>query len=95
MTALSIPTDQAATEADITEAIEDFFRDAEPFIVGLTVSPRRDRITSNALNGIVQQIVDAAGGVYGVAVMSVSSVDLAIFNLGQGEKAKSGAITFP
>jgi len=95
VTALSIPTDQPATEADITEAIEDFFRDAEPFIVGLTVSPRRDRITSNALNGIVQQIVDAAGGVYGVAVMSVASVDLAIYNLGQGEKAKSGTITYP
>lgn len=95
VTALSIPTDQAATEADITEAIEDFFRDAEPFIVGLTVSPRRDRITSNALNGIVQQIVDASGGVYGIAVMSVASVDLAIYNLGQGEKAKSGTITYP
>lgn len=95
VTALAIPTDQPATEADITEAIEDFFRDAEPFIVGLTVSPRRDRITSNALNGIVQQIVDAAGGVYGTAVMSVSTVDLQIYNLGQGEKAKSGAITYP
>jgi len=95
ITALDIPTDQAATEADITEAVEDFFRNAEPFIVGLTVAPRRDRITSNALNGIVQQIVDAAGGVYGTAIMSVSTVDLALYNLGQGEKAKAGAITYP
>jgi uncharacterized phage protein gp47/JayE len=95
VTALSIPTDQPATEADITEAIEDFFRDAEPFIVGLTPAPRRDRITSNALNGIIQQIVNAAGGVYGTAVMTTGAVDLAIYNLGQGEKAKSGVITYP
>ncbi len=95
VTALDIPTDQPSTEADITEAIEDFFRDAEPFIVGLTPAPRRDRITANALNGIVQQIVNAAGGVYGTAVMTTGAVDLAIYNLGQGEKAKSGVITFP
>ena len=95
VTALDIPTDQPSTEADITEAIEDFFRDAEPFIVGLTPVPRRDRITANALNGIIQQIVNAAGGVYGTAVMTTGAVDLAIYNLGQGEKAKSGVITFP
>lgn len=95
VTALDIPTDQAATEADITEAITDFFLNAEPFILGLTVSPRRDRITSNALNGIVQQIVDAAGGVYGKAIMTQSTLDLEIYILGQGEKAKAGTITFP
>ena len=95
VTALVIPTDQPATEADITTAIEDFFRDAEPFIVGLTVTPRRDIITANALNGIIQQIVAAAGGVYGTAIMTVAAVDVAIYILGQGEKAKSGVITFP
>ena len=86
--------DPATVQANILEATTDFFLESEPFIDGLSVLPRRDRITSNELNGIIQDIVSLAGGIYGVAIISVATVDTDLFNLGEGEKAKLGVLSF-
>lgn len=77
--------DEPATQTAIESGLDEYLRSREPFIVGLSVLPRTDRITQAAVAGIVNDIVDAAGG-------SVASVALGhsfeARSLRDGEKAK-------
>ena len=88
---VSNPTE---VQAQITQAITDYFIEREPFIVGLSVSPRTDRITSAAIIGIVEDIVNASNGVFSTVVISVSGTPTTLFSLGIGEKAKLGTLAF-
>ena len=86
----------AQVQADIEAAIEDYYLAAEPFIDGLTIPPRRDRLTKSALIGIVADIVTAANGTFTTVDFELTAgggaIDLHV--LSEGEKAKSPAITF-
>lgn len=80
--------------ADIRTAIEDgvdeYLRSREPFIVGLSVLPRDDRVTAAAVSGHVDSIVSALGA-------TVTTVELSpgpAYALGHGEKAKRGSVTY-
>ena len=84
----------AQVQTDITTALEEYFLDREPFIVGLTVPPRTDRITSSAVGGVVDDIVSAAGGVFIDATVTQNAVVVVVFSLGIGEKAKASLVTF-
>ena len=81
-------------QSEITDALTEFFLGREPFIDGLTVSPRRDRITESAVGGVVEDIVSAAGGIFSNAVLLKDGTPINIFTLGQGEKAKVLTVTF-
>lgn len=85
---------QSTVEANIETAIEQYFLEREPYIVGLAVPPRKDRITQSALGGVVEDVVSSAGGVFGSVVIELSSVVTAIYTLSEGEKAKALSITF-
>lgn len=80
----------ATVQADIDSAVTDFFINAAPFIDGLTVPPRLDRITRTALIGLVEDIVTAANGTFTTVtfVKTTLSGSLEIYVLQQGEKAK-------
>ena len=80
----------ATVQADIQSAVEEFFIDAAPFIDGLTVPPRLDRITRSALIGLVEDIVSAANGTFTTVtfIQTTLSGSLEIYVLQQGEKAK-------
>ena len=80
----------AAVQADIQSAVTEFFLDAEPFIDGLTIPPRLDRITRAALIGLVEDIVTAANGTFTTAKFFLTTFtgSLEIYILQQGEKAK-------
>lgn len=84
----------ADVQASITTAVEEYFLEREPFIPGLSVPPRRDRITSSGVAGVVDDIVSAAGGIFtGVSVdQGVTPVD--VYSLDIGEKAKASSVTF-
>jgi uncharacterized phage protein gp47/JayE len=84
----------AQVQADITTGVEEYFLDREPFIVGLSVAPRTDRITSSAVGGVVDDIVSAAGGIFAGVIVTQSAVVINIFALGIGEKAKADSVTF-
>ena len=86
----------AQVESDITDAVTEYFTNAEPFIQGLSVFPRRDRLTSSALIGLVEDIVTAAGGSFTTAAFNVTGASgvLTVYSLGQGEKAKRANINF-
>lgn len=64
-----IVDDQPQTQTDITQGVSEYMLDREPFIAGLSVPPRRDRISNSGVSGLVEDIVSAANGVF-------SSVDL-------------------
>lgn len=72
----------------IEQALDDYFRGREPFILGLTRLPRLDRITIGAVSGVVDET--AAG--YGASVDSVevtlNGTPITAITLGKGQKAK-------
>lgn len=85
--------DLAQTVNDIEAALIEYFAEREPFIPGLSVPPRLDRITESGIGGIVEDIVTAAGGVFvGVTVLQ-SAVPINIYGLQEGEKAKLDSLT--
>lgn len=88
--------DLAQVKTDIELAITDYFLDREPFIVGLSIPPRKDRITKASVSGVVDDVVTAAGGTFTNAFIylegTTSLVD--VYSLGEGEKAKLGEVTY-
>jgi uncharacterized phage protein gp47/JayE len=92
VTNLDVP-DPVATKSDIAAGLDEYFRSREPFIVGLSVLPRADRITAAAISGIVDTIVSAAGGtVSGVALVIGTFINS--YTLGHGEKAKLSNVAY-
>ena len=75
---------------------EAIFLAAEPFIDGLTVPPRKDRITRSLLIGAVEDVVTAANGLFTTVtfVLDAGGPNLELYELGRGEKAKTVDITF-
>jgi len=86
--------DLAKVQTDITTAVEEYFLSREPYIIGLSVPPRKDRITESAVGGAVDDIVSAAGGIFGSAIVTLNTVDIGVYSLGIGEKAKADSVTF-
>jgi uncharacterized phage protein gp47/JayE len=86
--------DLAGVQQQIQTALNEYFRGREPYIIGLSVPPRRDRITRTAVGGVVEDIVTAAGGIFGGVVVTVNGIQADAYTLGIGEKAKLSAVTF-
>lgn len=84
----------AQVQQTITTAIEEYFLDREPFIEGLSILPRRDRITRSAVGGVVDDIVSASGGIFSSVIVTQSAVNVELYGLGIGEKAKASSVTF-
>ena len=86
----------AQVQADIESALEQFYETAEPFVDGLTIPPRKDRITRSAITGLVEDIVTAASGIFTDVTFDVTTVggSLELYVLQQGEKAKSVTVSF-
>jgi uncharacterized phage protein gp47/JayE len=83
-------------QSDITDAITEFFLAAEPFVDGLTIAPRKDRITRSALIGLIEDIVTSVNGTFTTVTFAPTGVggSIELYILGQGEKAKSTGTTF-
>tara|TARA_R110000772_G_scaffold268728_1_gene398250 strand:+ start:17736 stop:18932 length:1197 start_codon:yes stop_codon:yes gene_type:complete len=86
--------DLAVVQADIETALIEYFKNQEPYIVGLSVPPRRDRITRTAVGGVVEDIVTANGGIFGGVILSLIGTGVEVYTLGIGEKAKLNSVTF-
>ncbi len=86
----------AQLQTDITAALEGYFLTASPFIVGLDVPPRRDRLTSVEVAGTVNDITSAAGATFTTATFSLTGQPEVItaYVLGEGEKAKLVNVSF-
>jgi uncharacterized phage protein gp47/JayE len=86
--------DQAEVRDQIEEALTEYFINREPYMVGLAVPPRKDRITSSAVSGVVEDIITANGGIFASTFVSITGVDVTAYTLGIGEKAKLKSVTF-
>ena len=77
-------------------AIVGFFLAAEPFIDGLTIPPRKDRITRSALIGLVEDIVAANNGTFTTVTFTPTGLGGSeeLYILQPGEKAKSTGTTY-
>lgn len=86
--------DVPSAEDTIEEAIDDYLRSREPFIVGLSVFPRLDRVTAAAISGVVDDAANAAGATVTTVTVTVAAVAVVAHTLAQGQKAKLGVLTF-
>jgi uncharacterized phage protein gp47/JayE len=84
----------ASIQTEVREALEAYYLDREPFIVGLSVLPRRDRVLQTSLIGIIDEIVQANGLTWDAVVQSVGVDQRPAYTLDDGEKAKLGNITW-
>lgn len=89
-------SDLATVQASISSAMNEYFLGREPFIPGLSVPPRKDRITDSAIGGIVEDIVSAAGGIFTDSQFFPTGLlsPLQLYNLGEGEKSKVVNVNF-
>lgn len=78
--------DTPETREKLADGIDEYLREREPFIVGLSTLPRQDRVTQSAIGGIVDGIVNAVGATVTSAVVTPGPAA----TLGPGEKAKLG-----
>jgi len=83
-----------AVQEAITTAVTNYFLQREPFILGLSIPPRRDRITQGALISIVDSLVSASGGTFTIVTVTQNSNAVNTYELGIGEKAKLATIGF-
>lgn len=88
--------DLATLQNSITNAITGYFLQAEPYIVGLNVPPRTDRLSKTELLGLVNDLVKAADGSFTDVTMRLTGIPdgLSVYILGVGEKAKAGSVVF-
>ena len=92
-----IVNNPAQVQEQIEDGLTDFFLDAEPFITGLSVPPRKDSISKIAVEGVINDIVRANNGSFISASIflfqSGAPVDPS-YQLGTGEKAKMVSVEF-
>lgn len=81
-------------KANIEAALNAYFVERSPYLVGLTRPPRLDRITESAVSGIVEDVVSLANGIFTEAKLYKSAVLTPIYTLGIGEKAKLTGVTY-
>jgi len=78
----------------IEAALVQYFLSREPFITGLSLLPREDRITYAAVGGIVEEVVSSFNGVFGAVELILSGTIIPIYSLDEGQKAKLGEAIF-
>lgn len=87
----------AQVEQQIEDGLIDFFLDAEPFITGLSVPPRKDSISKIAVEGVINDIVRANNGSFISANVYLYQTGANIepnYQLGTGEKSKLVSVEF-
>lgn len=86
--------DLVSTQLAISQAATSFFKSLEPYISGLDSPPRRDRITSANVAGVVSRVVGDNGGVFiGVTVIT-SSIPVVTYTLAPGQIPKLTGVSY-
>ena len=91
-----IVDNEAQVKEDIEAGLVEYFLSKEPFIAGLSILPRRDRIIDNEVVAVIQDIVNEAGGLFdGAVTRTTIGQDLvSLYSLSEGEKAKAENVSF-
>lgn len=87
------PSNLDPCKADIETSLISYFLSREPYVSGLSVGSRLDRITRSGIGGVIQDTVSAYSGTFdGVTVKLTLGAEFVIYSLGEGEKAKLGNV---
>lgn len=86
--------DRPQTRVEIENGVNEHLRSREPFIDGLSLLPRDDRITKAALGGIVDAIASANGATVTAVELLLGGTPIPAYTLDHGRKAKLGATTY-
>ncbi len=85
--------DTPETRDAIESAVDEHLRSLDPFIVGLDVMPRRDRVSQMGCAGVVHEIASSRGSsVTSVKLIDTDDQETGGRSLNPGEKAKLGVI---
>jgi uncharacterized phage protein gp47/JayE len=86
--------DEAQVQADIIAAVEEYFLQREPYIVGLSVPPKRSRVSRASVSGVIADVAEANGGDFSNVLLKRSAVLVDRYELQEGEKAKAATVVF-
>lgn len=84
----SLVPDAPDTRAAIVAGIDEHLRSLEPFILGLSVLPRKDRVAQANVGAVINGIVAAAGASVISVVLLENGQPITARSLTKGEKAK-------
>jgi uncharacterized phage protein gp47/JayE len=91
VTIVGLLPDSPDTRDEIEDGLDELLRNRKPYIEGLSVLPREDRITSGALAGTAHEIAAAEGA----SITDVETTPNPLsYSLGHGELAKLGTVTW-
>lgn len=91
---VGLDPDTPDTRAAINAAADEYFRSREPFIVGLSILPRRDLITLAGLTAVVEEVASARGAAVVIVKLKLLGSPIPAHSMVQGEKAKLGTSTY-
>lgn len=92
VTGIAGVSDLATVEGDVRAALIEYFLNAEPFIDGLDLPPRLDRITTTTATSVAEDIITAANGTFTDLEITLLAVPTATYTLTTGEKAKTTVV---
>jgi hypothetical protein len=90
------PATESECKADISTALDLYFRSITPYVDGVDVPQERmDTITSASVSAIVQDVLQS----YGATAQTVTfglivGISTPLYTLGQGECAKLGSVAY-
>lgn len=95
--ALTLVAGASVTLAEVTQQIEDSLKEylftLEPFIVGVSILPPRDRVTSAAIGGVIYSVTEANGASFTSYTVKVGGSPISTYVLNDGQLAKLGTLT--
>lgn len=94
VTVTTLSPDTTANRDVIEEALDDWLRTREPYIVGLSKLPRLDRVTTANISGVVDEAAAAVGATVADVQLTLGGQPVTAYTLGFGQKAKVGIVTY-
>jgi uncharacterized phage protein gp47/JayE len=85
--------DTSEIRSSIQSALENYFLGREPYILGLSIE-RTDKITISAVTATADNAASVKGATFTTLDLEVAAVPVTTYTLGEGEKAKLGALTW-
>jgi len=81
-------------QASISQGVDEYLRTLEPFIVGLSTLPRKDRVSQSSVASVINDIVSSAGSTVSSVVLLEDGGPLIARSLSPGEKAKLSTVSY-
>lgn len=89
-----VATDMAYVQSQIRTALDSFFESREPFILGLSLLPRKDIVNTAQVISIVTDIVNANNGTFSTATIYFEGSVIPSHILEQGQLCNLDTITY-